>query len=331
MTFLRREVYYHDLIKGELSKPLDSIKDLIIVRGDGSPVFHLANVVDDITQKVTHIIRGDDHVENTYRHILLFNALNKPVPHYAHLPMIVNSSGKPYSKRDGDAFIGDFKDKGFLPEALFNYLALLGWSPGDDREKMTPAEMVAAFSLDRVKSAPAQLDYAKLLNINGQYLAEMAPADFAAAARLFIESECWSEDINAEYFAKIAKLMQCRTRQLSQAVSWHYFFSDNYPIEDKAFIKQLKPEENRKALAALSKELKAAPTIDRDWIQATLSTLESTYNIAHGKFFQPVRLAISGLAGGAELDETILLLGQERCVRRINNALQRIQLMEEEI
>ncbi len=108
VSFLRHEVFYNDLIKGELAKPLDTIKDLIIVRNDGSPVFHLANVCDDAAQGVSHIIRGDDHVENTYRHILLFHALGYKVPQYAHMPMIVNKAGKPYSKRDGDAFVGDF-------------------------------------------------------------------------------------------------------------------------------------------------------------------------------------------------------------------------------
>jgi glutamyl-tRNA synthetase len=327
MTFLRREVFYNDIIKGEMSKPLDSIKDLIIVRGDGSPVFHLANVVDDITQNVTHIIRGDDHVENTYRHILLFNALNRPAPQYAHLPMIVNSAGKPYSKRDGDAFVGDFRDNGFLPAALFNYLALLGWSPGDDREKMTKPEMISAFSLERVKSAPAQLDYAKLLNLNGQYLAEMSPADFATAAESIVQSYAWGRGIDPEYFAAVSKLMQCRTRQLSQATNWQYFFSDFFPVEEKAFTKQLKPEENRMALADFASELSSNTTITREWIHDTLDKIETRHNIPHGKFFQPVRLSISGLAGGAELDETILLLGQTRCVRRINSALEHCNII----
>ncbi|MFH0898875.1 MAG: glutamate--tRNA ligase family protein, partial [bacterium] len=167
ITYERREVFYNDMIKGELSKPLDSMKDFVVLRSDGTPVFHLANVCDDITQKITHIIRGDDHVENTYKHIFLFEALHYPIPKYAHMPMIVNQSGKPYSKRDGDAFVGDFKEKGYLPDALFNYLSLLGWSPGDNREKMSRKEMIEAFSLDRVKSAPAQFDIVKLQNMNG--------------------------------------------------------------------------------------------------------------------------------------------------------------------
>ncbi|MBR0056230.1 MAG: glutamate--tRNA ligase, partial [Kiritimatiellae bacterium] len=143
------DIGYHDLVKGDLLKKAEDLRDFVIVRSDGSPVFHLGNVADDITMGVTHVIRGDDHVENTFKHIALYRALGAPVPQLAHLPMIVNAQGKPYSKRDGAAYVGEFRERGFLPEALFNSLALLGWSPGDDREVMTRDEMVAAFTLDR--------------------------------------------------------------------------------------------------------------------------------------------------------------------------------------
>ena len=127
------DVAYRDLVKGEMRKHAADTQDFVIVRSDGSPVFHLANVVDDITQGVTHVIRGDDHVENTFKHIELFKALGAEPPQYAHLPMIVNHMGKPYSKRDGAAFVGEFREQGYLPDALFNFLVLLGWAPGDDR------------------------------------------------------------------------------------------------------------------------------------------------------------------------------------------------------
>ena len=137
---------FHDEIKGDLQKEAGDMQDLVIVRSNGSPVFHLANVVDDIEMKITHIVRGDDHIENTYRHIALFRAFGAEPPKYAHLPMITNQQGKPYSKRDGDAFVGEFKEKGFLSQALFNYLTLLGWSPGDDKEKMDRDEIIKLFS-----------------------------------------------------------------------------------------------------------------------------------------------------------------------------------------
>ncbi len=321
ITFLRREIFFKDIIKGELSKPLDGIKDLILVRSDGTPVFHLANVVDDVTQNITHIIRGDDHVENTYRHIMLFYALGHKAPEYAHLPMIVNSSGKPYSKRDGDAFVGDFREKGFLAEALFNYLALLGWSPGDDREKMTKQEMAEAFTLERVKSAPAQLDGNKLLNMNGIYIAEMAFDKFVQYAVNFAGE--FNKDKNR--FEQVARLMQSRTKQFGQVASWQYFFSEDFPIDEKNFKKQFASIEIRDALSFLAGEFRDCCDLTKAWIHNIISVAEEKFAVPHGKLFQPLRLAVSGMAGGAELDETIMLLGNARSAARIVRALQMYQ------
>ncbi len=317
VTFLRREIFYKDIIKGELSKPLDGIKDLILVRSDGSPVFHLANVVDDITQNVTHIIRGDDHVENTYRHIMLFYALGSRVPEYAHLPMIVNSSGKPYSKRDGDAFVGDFRAKGFLAEALFNYLALLGWSPGDDREKMTKQEMIEAFTLERVKSAPAQLDSNKLLNMNGAYIAEMPFDQFVDYAGIFA-GDFVSDKAR---FEQVARLMQSRVKQFGQVATWQYFFSEDFPVDEKIFKKQLSSAEVRAALGFLVSELKGSNELTKEWLHIIIAKAEEKFGVSHGKLFQPLRLTVSGAAGGAELDETIMLIGGDRCASRISRLL----------
>ncbi len=321
MIFTRREVFYQDIIKGELSKPLDSIKDLVIIRGNGSPIFHLANVCDDILQKINYIIRGDDHVENTYRHILLYHALGEKIPNYAHLPMIVNQSGKPYSKRDGDAFVGDFRKKGFLPEALFNYLSLLGWSPGDGREKMTREELVEAFTLDRVKSSPAQFDVRKLLNINGMYIAEMPFDEFLAEAAEFVAAFDWGKNINQDKLSKVAALMQTRTKDFTQIESWKYFFSDDFEYAGKQFRKQFKKDENRAALIAFSRKLTAAPELSRELISTMLADTENENNLEPGRLFAPVRLAVTGVAGGAELDEIILLIASPSCQKRIANAL----------
>jgi len=328
MTFTRREVFYNDVIKGELAKPLDGIKDLVIIRGDGSPIFHLANVCDDILQEVNYIIRGDDHVENTYRHILLYNALGAEIPNYAHMPMIVNQSGKPYSKRDGDAFVGDFRTKGFLPEALFNYLALLGWSPGDDREKMTREEMIEAFTLDRVKSSPAQFDTRKLLNMNGMYIAEMPFAEFLPEATAFITDFEWAKNIDEDKLSKVASLMQTRTKDFTQIESWKYFFSDDFEYGGKQFRKNFKKEENRKALVDFSEKLAAAAELSGEAISKIIADTEDQNDLEHGKLFAPVRLAITGVAGGAELDETIILIGSEACQKRIACALEAYEQSE---
>ncbi len=318
IEFKRREIFFTDMIKGELAKPLDSMKDFIIERSDGTPVFHLANVCDDISQKVSHIVRGDDHVENTYRHIFLFASLGAPIPRYAHLPMIVNQSGKPYSKRDGDAYVGDFRTKGFLPDALFNYLALLGWSPGDDREKMTVEEMIRDFGIERIKSSPAQFDMNKLLNMNGHYIAEMPSANFAKSTFEMLSSEAgWDLRGQEELFGKVAALMQSRTKTLKQPLEWKYFFFDDYEKDQKAIDKNLKKPEIFKAFASLEKELAELPGFSAPEIEKAIRKAEISANIPEGKLNQALRIAVSGKTTGAGIYETMELLGKDRSISRI--------------
>lgn len=322
ITFTRREVFYVDMIKGELAKPLDGMKDLVIVRSDGSPVFHLANVCDDIYQQITHIVRGDDHVENTYRHILMFYALGAPVPQYAHMPMIVNQQGKPYSKRDGDAFVGDFRDKGYLSDALFNYLSLLGWSPGDDREKMTRAEMIEAFTLERVKSAPAQFDLHKLQSMNAAYLAEMPAEQFVAWAAGFVVRFNLAYDTASPHFAAVARMMQSRTHQAEDLKNWSYFFSDQLSYDDKAIRKQFKKTEIGNGIAEFKNQVAAKHPRSATEFVAILRDAEKTAGLEEGKLNQPVRLAVSGVASGADIAATLEMLGEAAVSRRLDASLE---------
>ena len=343
ISFLRHEVFYNDLIKGELAKPLDTIKDLIIARSDGSPVFHLANVCDDAAQEVTHIVRGDDHVENTYRHILLFHALGFDIPKYAHMPMIVNKASKPYSKRDGDAFVGDFKTKGFLPGALFNYLSLLGWSPGDDREKMTKEEMIEAFTLERVKSSPAQFDVNKLLNMNGMYMAELSPLGFLQAVYDETIKQGWGDNISSNtLFENVAELLQSRTKLFAQVEEWKYFFFDDSPLfngdieqtvdlsspaygyDMKALKKALNKEEVKKGLEQFGEKIKKSQDFNIETIVELIHEAELAANLQEGKLNQGLRISLTGKTSGAGLHETIELLGKERVELRLKNVLKAV-------
>ncbi len=344
ISFMRHEIYYNDLIKGELAKPLDTIKDLVIARSDGSPVFHLANVCDDAAQGVTHIIRGDDHVENTYRHILLFHALGYDIPEYAHMPMIVNKAGKPYSKRDGDAFVGDFISKGFLSEALFNYLSLLGWSPGDDREKMTKQEMIESFTLDRVKSSPAQFDFTKLLNMNGMYMAELSPLNFLQTVYDEAVKQGWGDSITSTVlFEDVAKLLQSRTKLFAQVEGWKYFFFDDSPLfngsteqivdvsspafgyDMKSLKKALNKEEVNKGLELLCESLAITQNFNYDTITNLISEAEQSVGLQQGKLNQGLRISLTGKTSGAGLHETIEILGQERVELRLRNVLKAVE------
>lgn len=327
MSFERHEVFFSDNIKGELAKPLDSMKDLIIVRGDGSPVFHLANVCDDAEQKITHIVRGDDHVENTYRHIFLFDALGLEPPQYAHLPMIVNQQGKPYSKRDGDAFVGDFRDKGFLGDALFNYLALLGWSPGDDREKMSRSELVEAFTLERVRSAPSQFDIHKLNNMNGQYIAEMGLDDFISVTQKFAADECdWSNDVSADEWGRAASLMQPRTKVFADVESWKYFFSeDDLEYDEKTLRKTLKKDEVQSALNAFAEKLEPMDALSSETLEKIIRESEELNGLGEGQLNKPLRVAVTAVSGGADIYETLALVGKEKIKKRVIKALSLLQ------
>ena len=244
------DVAFHDEVKGDLAKAAADLKDFVIVRSDGNPVFHLANVLDDIEMGITHVIRGDDHVENTFRHIALFRALGAAVPRYAHLPMIVNAQGKPYSKRDGDAYVGQFREKGVLAGALFNYLALLGWSPGDGREVLSRDEMTALFSFDRVQSSPAQFDMTKMLWMNGEHMRRLPAADRMAAHLADLRAHGLEPD--ADYAARVVAIMEDRIKLFSDtAAQTAYFFAEDFPFDDKAVRKRLLREGAREGLAAL--------------------------------------------------------------------------------
>jgi len=312
---------YHDLIKGDLRKEAADMKDFVIVRSDGSPMFHLANVVDDIHMNITHVIRGDDHVENTYRHLAMFQALGSPTPQYAHLPMIVNSQGKPYSKRDGAAFVGDFKEKGFWADAFFNYLMLLGWSPGDDKEKLDRHEAAKLFTLERVKNGPAQMDLKKLSFLNGRYIAELPPTQFSGVVRQFIGGGSWAGLMGDAYFTRVCALMQSRTVLFADAEKWKYFFTDNYPLDQAAIDKNLKKNNAKPVLIALRSGLAGIEFIAGE-IEKTIRAVEKTAGLAEGKLNQPARVAVTGVPIGVGLYETMEVLGKERVLLRLDRTIE---------
>lgn len=321
LKFIRRTITYTDIVKGEISKPLDSLKDFVIVRSDGSPVFHLGNVVDDITQQVTHIIRGDDHVENTFKHIFIFSALGAIPPSYGHLPMIVNAQGKPYSKRDGDAFVGDFKDKGFLADALFNYLSLLGWAPGDDREKMTREELIEAFTLQRVRSAPAQMDLKKLENLNGMYIAEIPLPEFVKIAQEHLATYPWFTTSSVEKITDVARLMQVRTHKFVDFNGWQYFFTT--PVYNEAVVDKILRKQPA-IYPVLAELAKVFPSISwtPESIEATIKNLSEQHEAAFNKVTSGLRFAATGTNAGACLFQTLCLLNATDVASRIQKALE---------
>ncbi|VGO16505.1 Glutamate--tRNA ligase [Pontiella desulfatans] len=312
---------FEDGIKGTLSKAAENMQDFVIVRSNGTPVFHLANVLDDIEQGVTHVIRGDDHVENTFRHIALYKALGAEVPNFAHLPMIVNAQGKPYSKRDGDAFVGDFREKGFLGDALFNYLALLGWSPGDDREVMSRDEMVEAFTLERCQSSAAQVDLKKLTWMNGEYMLKLPEEEFDSMA--FAELEKAGIEAEPEYAQRVFGLVRERVKTVADlAPMVGYFFTDDYAYDEKAVKKKIQKDGVADILAQLKELLAALEVFDEASTDQALHDFVEASGLGFGAVMAPARIAVSGIQSGPDLFPMLDVLGRERVLKRIDRTVQ---------
>lgn len=318
-----KDISFRDEVKGDLSKKAEDLKDFVIVRSDGSPVFHLGNVVDDITMGITHVIRGDDHVENTFKHVAMYEAIGAPMPKFAHLPMIVNAQGKPYSKRDGAAYVGEFQERGFLPEALFNSLALLGWSPGEDLEVMTREDMVKLFTLDRVRSAPSQLDMTKVLWMNGEHLKRRGAADIVAGCKAAMQRQgLWRDDIDAAYFRAVVACMGERIRLYSDlGEQAAFFFNEEFPYDEKSVKKRLLKDG---AIGILREELAALEAVEpftAAAADAALHALAERTGRQMGDLVHPVRVAVSGTAVGPGLFDMLGVMGKERALRRIRRTL----------
>jgi glutamyl-tRNA synthetase len=311
-------IEFDDIVKGKMAKRAEDIQDFAIVRSDGSPIFHIANVVDDIDQRVTHIIRGDDHVENTFKHICIFKALGAPVPQYGHLSMIVNQQGKPYSKRDGAAFVGEFRDTCYLPEALFNYLLLLGWNPGDDREVLTKDEMISLFDLEKVHVTAAKFDMKKLQWMNGEYIKRLPEAVFTAELIRRVGEEGMSipESFDLKY---LVGQLQVRTKFLNDIPSQcRCFFSDDYPFDEKAVEKRLAKEGVKALLLDLVERFSKVPEWTAQALENTVKELSQGNGM--GPWVHPIRVAVSGRGEGIGLFEMLQLLGREKTLARLENA-----------
>ena len=315
---------FTDLVKGTIKKKAEDTQDFVIVRSDGSPVFHLSNVVDDIDMAITHVIRGDDHVENTFKHIELFKALGASVPQYAHLPMIVNNQGKPYSKRDGAAFVGEFKEQGYLPDALFNFLLLLGWAPGDDREVLTREEMIGLFTLDRCKSSAARFDIKKLVWMNGEYI-RREPRD-VYAAEFTGRVNAAGLSVGGTDLAGIMDQMQIRTKFYSEIPgSCAYFFTEDYAFDSKGVEKRLKAEGVPTLLDEVAEKYAALSTFDLQSTHDVLAAMGEVRGAGLGAMVHPVRVAVSGLTEGPGLFEMLVLIGRDKVCARLRRAAQRLR------
>ena len=302
-----------DLIRGRVEFPAGATDDFVLVRSGGHPLYHFTVCVDDAEMGITHVIRGDDHLANTPKHVALFAALGAALPKFAHLGMIYGTDRKKLSKRHGAASVEEWREAGVLPEALVNFLALLGWSPGDDREILTMAEMIRDFTLDRVGASPSVFDPEKLLWMNARYFQALPAGEILRRVR-----EAAAAPVPEEETALAAvELHRERVRTVLEAAAALADYARD-PVEyDPAGLKKNVGPETAAWLSELSTRFAAAATFDKATLEGVLRACAAEKGIPAGKLIHPLRLAATGKTVGAPLFDVLELLGRETVRRRI--------------
>ena len=318
-----------DLIKGEVRRELTDREavdpDFVIMRSDGQPVFHLVNVIDDLEMNITHVIRGEDHLINTTKHIALFNAFGVKPPHYAHIPLILNGDGSKMSKRDQGASLSSYTDGGFLPEAVINYISLLGWSPKENREKMSLAETIERFDLPQILKHNARFDYEKLLWLQGEYARE-TPADrfYELAVHAFAKAGVDTNQFPLGYVKAALDTCKGKFRTFNELPAYAgFYFTDTIEIDAEAAKKDFVPE-NKPRLEKLRDAFNAAPAFNSESLEAALKETAKTLGVKAGVLVHPCRLAVTGKTSGPSLYHLLQVLGKERVMARIEKAIQSI-------
>jgi len=315
-----------DLIVGDVKRELTDREtldpDFVIVRSDGQPVFHLTNVVDDLEMGVTHVIRGEDHLSNTSKHIALFRAFGVEPPKYAHIPLILNADGSKMSKRDKGASLPSYVEEGYAPEAVVNYLCLLGWSPKNNREKMDIQEVIELFDLPQVLRSAARFDLAKLQWLNGEYIRHMPPDRFYELCVHALGKA--GVDTNKFPVAYVkAALDTCREKikTFSElAVYAGFYFRDEIAYDPEAAKKSFVPE-NKPRLEKLRDAFGNLATFDAAAVEAALKAVAAELGVKAGVLVHPVRLACTGNPSGPSLYHLLEVIGKEKTLVRIEKAL----------
>ncbi|MEV4746062.1 glutamate--tRNA ligase [Streptosporangium amethystogenes subsp. fukuiense] len=308
-----------DLVRGTVEFPNNAMEDFVIARGDGSPLFVLANVVDDVEMRISHVVRAEEHLSNTPKQQLLWEALGVAPPTWAHVPVIVNEKRQKLSKRRDKVALESYREEGYLAEAMVNYLMLLGWGPGDDREIMPWSEMVPLFRLEDVNPSPAFFDEKKLRAFNGEYIRALPLAEFVTRCEPWLDPS-WDR----ETFAKVAELAQTRIAVLSEITANVDFLFLDEPVFDQAsWDKAMK----NSAVEILTGYLDRMETVDMDpeSLKTALEEVGLEQGLKLGKAQAPVRVAVTGRTVGLPLFESIEVLGRERSIERLRAALARLK------
>lgn len=314
---------FHDLIRGDVEFAADLIDDFVLLRSDSHPTYHLSVVVDDIDMEITHVARGDDHLSNTPKHILLFRAFGAATPAFAHLPLILGSDRKRLSKRTGATSAEEYREMGILPAALFNFLLLLGWSPGGDREILSRQEAAQIFDLADVNKAPAVFDEEKLFWMNGQYMMRMSAQELRPHLHPFLPR-------NAAGLADLHPIIElnkrrARTLRDLAALMEPYMAADReIAYAEEAVKKHLKGHDLEERLSALRDVLAKVDPFDVTTSEQALRSLAESTGVSAAKYIHPLRVALTGKLASPPIFDVAVTLGKERTLERLRHLIDRL-------
>jgi len=303
-------ITFTDIVRGDMDFPPEVLDDFILLRSDGNPTYHMSVVCDDIDMNVTHVIRGEDHLSNTPKHVPLFRALGGQVPTFGHLPLILGQDKKRLSKRFGATSVEEFRNEGILPQALYNFLALLGWNPGDDREILSRDEMIRLFSVDRLNDSAAVFDREKLLWMNSQYLSLFDFEALRPHLEPFLEP-AGLKDADPRRLALAVNLHRTRARTLKELAELVAPYFREVAYDPEAAAKFLKDPALPGHLEALRDRYAQLPDFNKETTEAALRALAEERGLKAGALIHPTRMALSGAAGGPPLFDLVEAMGRE--------------------
>jgi glutamyl-tRNA synthetase len=322
----REHVVVNDLVCGKIDFDLTNPgthPDMTVRRPDGSWIFHFVNVIDDIEMKISHVIRGEDHLSNTPKHIELYRALGAAPPRFAHIPLILNQDGSKMSKRDEGARVTTYIEQGYAPEALRNYLCLLGWSPKDNREKIDIEEVVKLFELEKINRRNAAFDLNKCFWLNGQYISQMSLDRFIELARPFLEKA--KINISDEkYLREVLAIVKEKIKLFKDVPEWTaYFFTEEYDFDPKAVENVFGKPEAAERLIALREELTKINKWNLENLESTLKNLTQKLGCKTGDLVHPARVGVSGRTVGPSLYHMLEVMDKKRVLARFDRAIEK--------
>ncbi len=329
-TPLEGQTKFNDLIWGEVVFENNTIDDFVLLKSDGYPTYHLANVVDDHLMEISHVLRAEEWLSSTPRHLFLYQALGFEPPQFAHLPMILSADRAKLSKRHGAVSITDYREQGYLPEAMVNFLALLGWSLDDRTELLSRQELINNFSLERVSRTAAIFNRDKLNWMNGVYIRSLRLEDFTQRAALFLDKGLPPEvkrPLSTDYISQIMPLVQERARTLTEVAELaQFFFVDELDYDSNLLVgKNMTRESAIRALEVAQQRLEQLAVFDAQSLEAMLRPLAVELGLKTGQLFGTLRVATTGLTAAPPLFQTMAVLGKERCLKRIEAALDKLR------